>query len=268
MSINELDPHFIFQKNYEYIKSVLDKGYDPNNKLYGDPPIMFAMNNKENIKIINLLLEYGADINQYDDKGWTPLMLSIFNMKIDVIKFLLEKGANTNKSDNHLSCLFLTFYNITFHNWNLDILELLLNHGMNPNYDIFSTFNLVICDNIKEIIMLLISYGLNTRIKFNGKNVLDLIKENKWFESTKLLETQELLNENFTKIFNKIPLKSNKINYRPTSIRTQILLLRLDMRIGNDFDHLKIKYANLFDYFGIYDFDSMCSKFSDCFKYI
>jgi len=41
-------------------------------------------------------LAKGADINEVDGKGWTPLMWAIQNMKDDSVAFLLDKGANPN----------------------------------------------------------------------------------------------------------------------------------------------------------------------------
>ncbi|AGC01921.1 ankyrin repeat protein [Acanthamoeba polyphaga moumouvirus] len=268
---NSLNPDYIFRNgDYEYVKYMLDNGYNPNYSLGYETPLMIAMSNKENIKIINLLLEYGADINKCDNKGWTPLMTSIFCGKQNIMKFFLEKGADPNKSGNQLNCLFLVCNKMLFNDWNLDSFKLLLNYGMNPNYNISTIFNLLMSDNeAQEFVKLLIDHGLNTRMKYDKKSVLDFLKENNWFESTQLLKNQELLNENYTKIFNKISIKSNKINYKPTSIRTQILLLKLDIGINNnDFDYLKSKYNNLFDYFGIYDLDSMYTKLNNSSKYI
>ncbi|AGF85368.1 repeat protein [Moumouvirus goulette] len=300
--INNLDPYYIFTADYDYIKYMLDNGYDPNHSLSNETPLMVAMRNKEYVKIINLLLEYGADpnhssrnetsitaairnkecvkiinflleygvdINKCDNKGWTPLMLSIFYRKKDVMEFLLEKGANPDKSENELNCLFLVHNNMLFHDWNLNDIELLLNHGMNPNCNISTIYNSLISDNeAYEFIKLLLDHGLNTRMKYKNKSILDLMKENKYFESTKLLEAQELLNEIFERLSKKIPRQSNKINYKPTSIRAQILLFKLDMGIDNDFDHLKSKYYDLFNYFGIYDADSMYTKLNNSCKYI
>jgi len=49
-----------------------------------------------NISKANDLLDAGADINSTDDCGNTPLMQAIWFRKKDMIKFLLEKGADVN----------------------------------------------------------------------------------------------------------------------------------------------------------------------------
>jgi len=49
---------------------------------------------KERLKIINILLKNGADINIQDSSGYTPLIHAVFRGNIDIIKLLLENGAN------------------------------------------------------------------------------------------------------------------------------------------------------------------------------
>ena len=36
------------------------------------------------------------DINVQDEKGYTPLMYAIMNHNLDMVKFLVENGANIN----------------------------------------------------------------------------------------------------------------------------------------------------------------------------
>ena len=56
---------------------------------------------KNNLDIIKWLLENGVDINIKDEDGRTPLMDSVLNLKISMVKFLLEKGASTNDISNN-----------------------------------------------------------------------------------------------------------------------------------------------------------------------
>ena len=50
--------------------------------------------------IVKLLLEYGADPNQKDVVGNTPLHLAACIDKIDIITLLLKAGTDINSSDN------------------------------------------------------------------------------------------------------------------------------------------------------------------------
>lgn len=61
-----------------------------------------AIKRKTECKIIQFLLENGADIN-YVDKGYTPLLWAIKNNDLKAVKFLVNKGADVNKiGDNKI----------------------------------------------------------------------------------------------------------------------------------------------------------------------
>lgn len=47
-----------------------------------------------NLKNLQALIAEGEGVNEYDKWGWTPLLWSVFYKNIDIIKYLLEKGAN------------------------------------------------------------------------------------------------------------------------------------------------------------------------------
>ncbi len=46
-------------------------------------------------------LEKGADINQYDRWGWTPIMWAIYYNYYDIVKYMLENKANPNLRSMH-----------------------------------------------------------------------------------------------------------------------------------------------------------------------
>ncbi len=50
--------------------------------------------------VVEFLIEVGANINERDERGTTPLMLAARIGGSETIKFLLEKGANLNVKDN------------------------------------------------------------------------------------------------------------------------------------------------------------------------
>lgn len=51
-------------------------------------------------KLCGALLDAGAEINARTKDGQTPLMLAAQSAKLRLIKFLVEKGANTKLTDN------------------------------------------------------------------------------------------------------------------------------------------------------------------------
>ena len=51
------------------------------------------------VDCVRLFIENGADLNMPDSKGWTPILTSIDEDKEDnifILKLLIEKGANVN----------------------------------------------------------------------------------------------------------------------------------------------------------------------------
>ncbi|XP_019119876.1 histone-lysine N-methyltransferase EHMT2 isoform X7 [Larimichthys crocea] len=85
-----------------------------------------------NLEIVNMLLETGqVDVNAQDSGGWTPIIWAAEHKHVEVIKSLLNRGADVTINDkSHLSSQEL---NVCLH-WaayagNVDIAELVLNSG-------------------------------------------------------------------------------------------------------------------------------------------
>lgn len=55
---------------------------------------------KQDVGIVEMLVGQGADVNDTDANGRTPLMQAIRANKADVVVYLLNKGANINAKDN------------------------------------------------------------------------------------------------------------------------------------------------------------------------
>ena len=117
-----------FLKLKQYIK----KGGDVNIEIEGEGSLLFfALRSKCSYETIELLIENGADISYTDSYG-----VSIFDEAIDLgninlIKYLIyEKGVNVNKTsrDSQLTPLMLaSCYGL------LDIVKLLVENGADIN---------------------------------------------------------------------------------------------------------------------------------------
>lgn len=64
---------------------------------YGAPIIRAARAGK--IETVQLLLDFGANIEEEDFEGETPLLAAIVSKKLEMVRFLLEKGASLNVKD-------------------------------------------------------------------------------------------------------------------------------------------------------------------------
>jgi len=61
----------------------------------GDTPLIISCK-KGNLNIVKLLVDNGADINKKNKYGDTPLTISCEKGNFDIIKYLVEKGADIN----------------------------------------------------------------------------------------------------------------------------------------------------------------------------
>lgn len=78
-----------------------------------------------NLKMVDLLLSKGINVNEADNRGLTPLQLAASYGNVDFVKRLLLKGAIVNVADNFG---FTPLHSAIFFG-RLPVIELLLSHG-------------------------------------------------------------------------------------------------------------------------------------------
>ena len=99
---------FFYEKLKKYFndKEILD-AYEINKEKM--TPLHYACKNR-NIKLMNLLIDLGSNINSQDKKGYTPLHYAVINNDARMLKHLLIRGGNKFiKDENNL-----TPYNLAF----------------------------------------------------------------------------------------------------------------------------------------------------------
>jgi ankyrin repeat protein len=100
-----------------------------NNRDKEQTPLQYAVESGFT-EIVKLLIENGADLNKSNNDGCTPLHLAATYGHLEVIKLLIENGADIHKSDNG-GC---TPLHIAATYGHLEVIKLLVYSGANVNY--------------------------------------------------------------------------------------------------------------------------------------
>jgi ankyrin repeat protein len=83
----------VFNNSNEVAKLLLENGVDVNFSFDSRPIITMAAMFGQ-LETVQLLLEYGANVNDIDGSGVSSLMFAARDGNVEMVKFLLEKGAN------------------------------------------------------------------------------------------------------------------------------------------------------------------------------
>ena len=153
----------IKSSNIEMVKDILNSGINPNIRKGYTIPLNYAIQSVSDykyhknyilhdhmMKIIELLLERGADPNFSNIEGFTPLMHASMVNEKEIVNLLLNNGADLNlKDDDGNTALIYAIesYNSEF------IIELLLNNGADPtikNNEGITAYDIAIEDGMDE----------------------------------------------------------------------------------------------------------------------
>ncbi|MEM1442782.1 MAG: ankyrin repeat domain-containing protein [Verrucomicrobiota bacterium] len=136
-------------ENGEWIRKLKDAGGDPAATTYlsyqGSP--LCAASSAGNFETVKWLVnEQGVDVNQ-QIKGTDPLEQAVRNDHVEIVQFLLEKGANANSTyeDSTMpTILLVAMKKPQADSWldrNLKVIELLIDHDadprLEPDYSVF-----------------------------------------------------------------------------------------------------------------------------------
>jgi len=88
--------YFIKKGDLDTVKSFIEAGYNVNSSEPGDfgSSLLHNAIRYGQMEIFNYLIVHGANIDFVDAVGWTPLMESIIDSKLEFGKILVEKGAD------------------------------------------------------------------------------------------------------------------------------------------------------------------------------
>lgn len=86
-------------RDLETVQLLVDAGIGTETDTEDGTPLIVAAQNSD-ADIMRYLLEKGADVNHANTRGETALFLAAENSHVDVVRILLEKGADVNAAEH------------------------------------------------------------------------------------------------------------------------------------------------------------------------
>ena len=163
----------IINGNAAAVQELIDDGYDVNTlDRFGDTALSEAAAHRH-IDIVRMLLDAGADLNLGNE---TPLYIAAGNGHIDIIQILIDAGADLN-SVNHLNQTPLYF---AIYNNQVPIASLLITEGADVNlgnYESNTPLHFATRRNNIDLVRQLICAGADANIRnVNNESALDVAR--------------------------------------------------------------------------------------------
>ncbi|EED16178.1 ankyrin repeat-rich membrane-spanning protein, putative [Talaromyces stipitatus ATCC 10500] len=157
----------------EIVELLLKHGANPNSRA---GVLGTALHFAKDDKVAKLLLAHGADINAKDALGYTPLSNAILKDKPDLVKLLVESGADVELLyDGNLSALDLA---IKYSRYNTNIVRTLADAKcyINGPPGVVPPLHRAVENNEEDIIPILIEAGADLAVRYEGRTVLHVVQ--------------------------------------------------------------------------------------------
>lgn len=164
----------IITENSDKVQELINFGFDVRKKYNNIPMVIYAVGTG-NEEIVLIILNSGGDINSYT-KGHTetPLTYAINIPDVEMVRFLIDKGANVNYSDNN----GMTPLMFAIKLGNLELVSILINAGADINDEDNFNQNIVMYaaqESQYEILKILLNKGANGNFKTYSPLMLSCI---------------------------------------------------------------------------------------------
>jgi ankyrin repeat protein len=117
--------------NLSDAKEALSLCADINARNVDGMPVLIWAAQQRQWEIVKFLLENGANANAKDNDGQTAMIWAVGNGNIEIVKFLFRKGATVNTKEISKGVLFAAMYER-----HTEILKLLIDKGADVNVKI------------------------------------------------------------------------------------------------------------------------------------
>ncbi|MFP3020789.1 ankyrin repeat domain-containing protein [Wolbachia endosymbiont (group A) of Pogonocherus hispidulus] len=76
---------------------------------FNPPDTLHSAAEKGDFYLTVYILSKGADLNAQDECNWTPLHYAVYSGNVDIVRFLINQGANYNITDNEGTPVYYAF---------------------------------------------------------------------------------------------------------------------------------------------------------------
>jgi len=156
----------------------------------GLTPLLIAVS-IDNIDLVKELVNKGADIDLPNNvDNFTPLLRAIVLDHTKIARYLIDNGANIEARTNYQETALI----VAARKNNAEIVELIVNKGANVNtkrYDGETALSLATQNNSIKIVHLLVLHGADPKIKNNkGVCAVEIARDNKNFKIINIILTE------------------------------------------------------------------------------
>jgi len=156
----------IINRNETIIKYLVEHGANVNQKDgIGNTPLIVTCKNEGLENIIKYLVEHGANVNQKTtvqneyEIEYTPLVIACEYGNLNIIKYLIEKGANINQMLSH----FKSPLRAACERGKVNVVKYLIDHGANVN--IYGPLLSACYQENETIVKCLVEHGADVNYK-------------------------------------------------------------------------------------------------------
>jgi ankyrin repeat protein len=146
--------------------------------------------NKNNISLVEQLIQNGADVDELDGNQDSPLVIAAYKGYDEIVKILLEKGADVRAVDPGMKA---TALHAAAYAGQMEAARLLINFHIDINkqgpYNGYTALHDAIWQNNIDVVKLLLDSGADLNLLSNdGKSALDFAKSKNRKEIIKLIQ--------------------------------------------------------------------------------